>query len=193
VPPTATAAPTKAAAGSGDAKDVITKALRAQMTKSLRAVVTTQSPTEKSDIKIEFVPTDNYHLTINSAEGIVEMIITGGKSYMKVGDTWQLFPVDIAGLIQEMTADTTDSAIGSISDVKLVGPDVLDGAPMMVYTFKQTVTITGQTQTSDVKAWIGVSDGLTHKSISESTVAGVTTTTTQIITYDPSIKITPPM
>ena len=64
---------------------------------------------------------------------------------------------------------------------------------MMVYTYSSKVSFAGIDSTSTSKVWIGVSDNLPHKAIVDGEALGVKSTTTQIISYDPSIKIEAPM
>lgn len=192
VAPTATTAPTKAV--SGDAKSTLIASLQTDLMKrSLRAQVTSETAGTTTPMTIEYVPPDRYHIVTSSAGMNFEMIIIGKQAWQKAGETWQVFPTDFSALISSMSNELSAEALAGITDVQTVGTENLDGAPMTVYSYKSTTTVSGVTTTSNAKLWVGVRDGLPHKAVSESTLNGVATKTTQLITYDPALKIEPPI
>jgi hypothetical protein len=65
----------------------------------------------------------------------------------------------------------------------LVGPDILDGKPMLVYQYTLN--------NSPAKLWVGVADGLPYKVESVSKSGAKTTVT--ISDYNAQIVLTPPI
>jgi len=196
--PAATAVPTKAPTASplpaGDPRDAILKAMKTQMGgKSYRVRQTSESSSGKTQSIVEFVPPDRYHITTNVGTNTTEMIIAGKKAYQKIGDKWLDFPVDVGSFIQALTSAASEEAGKGISDVKLVGPDVLDGVPTLVYTYNSKAKFGDIETSSSIKLWVAVSDGLPRKMIVEGEAMGIKSTTTQLIEYDPSIKIEAPI
>lgn len=108
-----------------------------------------------STMNYEVIPPDRIHALIDSQGSITEQYIIGSDAYMKLGDEWMKLPVEmenVYGLAIEQTRNL-------ITDVALVGPDTLDGAPMMVFTYSLNMH---NIETKN-KVWVGVLDGYIHQ------------------------------
>ncbi len=195
---TATPAPTKAPAApsapSGNPRDSIIKAMQAQLaSKSYRVRSTIVSASGTMQSVVEFVPPDRLHSTTTSVASTTEMIIVGTKAYQKSGTAWINLPFDVGSMMKSLTSSASEEAIAGISDVKFVGAEVLDGAPTFVYTYASTYKSGDIESSGTVKLWVGALDNLPRKTIIQGATMGYTATTTQLIEYDPTIKIEAPI
>jgi hypothetical protein len=79
------------------------------------------------------------------------------------------------------------------ADVKLVGPDTLDGVPMLVYQYTQTNPM-GMKLKSTSKTWLSVADGLPRKTETEGEFNGAKTKMLMTMSdYNADIKIDAPL
>lgn len=138
---------------------------RSQELESYRMDVTvTQDEKVTSTMNYEIVKPDKIHAVIDSDGTVIEEIIIGSKTYMKMGDTWTEFPLDVSSLMEQ----GFDLYRDNIKNAKLVGPDTIDGTPMMV--FEYTYELNGTEYTS--KMWVGLLDGYIHRTEGDSEVDG---------------------
>ena len=96
-------------------------------------------------------------------------------------------------------AATIDELTKHITDAKVVGPDTLDGKPMMVYQYALTVKVNdaGAESSSITKMWVG-DDRLPYKLESDgSTNITGKTTTSHLVNiysgYNTDLKIAAPI
>lgn len=167
-PPTATSAP------SINPLDALTKAYRAWAgVKSFRSKMTTTGVTTGTqEMTLEVVMPDRFHMVGKQFEAI----IIGATFYMKVGTQWQktTLPKGLDFSLADIKKILAE--LGATTQVKLIGPDVLDGAPMLVYEYTTTIK-TPTTTTVTSKVWVAVADGLPRKmeSLSKSGIKTVAT------------------
>ena len=179
--------------------DVITKAMRAQMdAKSYRARINqTASNNTESTMLVEYVAPDRYRVVRDAGAGgagsELEHLIVGKDSYMRAGDgPWTKLPVDMGGMISSFKDPKTIEELNKGAEVKFIGPDTLDGAPMLVYQYAldNVGGLAGKTVT---KTWVAVSDGLPRKSESDGEFQGIKSNTVFTISdYNTDIKIERP-
>jgi hypothetical protein len=111
---------------------------------------------------IETTLPDATHTTFNVSGQTIETINVGGKSYIKIGDTWQESPAIDSGIASPVSggdivgAITTPTSPGDTIAKK--GAETLDGVATDVYENK---TSDGTT----VTIWIGQKDHLPRKSV----------------------------
>ena len=191
---TTSAAPVQA---SGDPRQDVKKALTAMFAaKSFRARLTT---TTGNVMDMEFVAPDRFHTKGQSqSEGqppAREMIIIGKDTFVRLGNMeWRQVPagMGLGETVQQFRPDVT-SEMMKREDIKFIGPDVLDGSPVLVYQYK----LKGEEQHL-WKMWIGSSDGLPRKNESEAETDSEgkpIKTRMNVIYYDynTNIKIEPPV
>ncbi len=120
-----------------------------------------------------------------------ETIIISDTMWTRAGDgaAWNKSPGG-AAMLSMMGEKEIDATTNSITDVKLIGPELLNGVATWVYTFTSDRADLGVT--SQVKMWIGALNGLVLQQQVEGEAGGVKSKTTQTVTYDPSIKIEAP-
>ena len=176
--------------------DVITKAMRSQFdAKSYRARMNlSASNGTTTAMLVEYVSPDRYHVVRDAGAGDqaskLEYIIVGKDTYMKTGDgPWTKFPVDMGGMISSFKDPKTIEELNKGAEIKFVGPDTLDGMPMLVYqhTLDNAGGLVGKVVT---KTWVAVADGLPRKSESDGEYQGIKTKTVSTISdYNSDIKI----
>jgi hypothetical protein len=180
--------------------DVMTKAMRAQLdAKSYRAHVTSSlSDGSSNAMVIEYVAPDRYRMVNDAQTGgknfKQEFIIVGGATYIKAPNGgWVKSPVDASGIVKAFRDPKMLDELTKTADVKFVGPDTLDGAPMLVYQYTQNNPM-GMKLKSTAKTWLSVADGLPRKTESEGEFNGQKTKTLVRITdYNADIKIESPV
>lgn len=193
-PPVATAAPS---APAGDAKDAILAALRKQLTSGpYRTSAAITSENGSVEVIGEVIPPDRMRSVSTIAGRKSEMIFIGDKGWMKSGDAdWKDMGASNATMaLSQFSTAMVDDMANAISDARLIGPDVVNNAPAMAYSyfmdsnkFKTPIDVK-----SNVQVWIDVATGLIVKQEIDGEVMGVKSKTVQTVTYDPAIKIEAP-
>jgi hypothetical protein len=179
--------------------DVMTKAMRAQLdAKSYRAnIKNTSSNGSTNTLVVEYATPDRYHMVTHTQAGgrdtTLEYIIVGKDTFAKMnGGAWTRFPLDMSKMISAFRDPKIIEQMAKTSDVKFVGTDTVDGAPMLVYEYTMD-NAAGMNVKSHAKTWVAVSDGLPRKSESEGEFSGVKTKTEMTVSgYNSDIKIEPP-
>jgi hypothetical protein len=181
--------------------DAMTRAMRAQLdAKSYRASVTnTFDGGAPHRMLMEYVAPDSYRMITMGhggagADQSTESVIAKGALYMKTADgRWAKSPIDATEMIKAFRDPKMLDELTKTADVKFVGPDTLDGAPMLVYQYTQTNPM-GMNLKSTAKTWLSVADGLPRKTETESVFNGKKSTTLVIMSdYNADIKIESPV
>ncbi|HEX8422207.1 MAG TPA: hypothetical protein VF634_02285 [Pyrinomonadaceae bacterium] len=180
--------------------DVMTRAMRAQLdAKSYRARVTSSlSDGTSNAMVIEYVAPDRYRMVNDSQSGgqnfKQEFVIVGGATYIKAPNRgWVKSPVDASQIVKAFRDPKMLDELTKTADVKFVGPDTLDGAPMLVYQYTQNNPM-GMNLKNTAKTWLSVADGLPRKTESEGEFNGQKTKTLVTISdYNADIKIESPV
>jgi hypothetical protein len=196
--PAATDAPTTAPAPSGSAKDAIIAAM--QTTLKLKAgpyrttsIITSDNGT--ITMTGDLIPPDKLHTTMKAADFEMENIIIGNQGWIKQNGKWAVSPMSSKVVLQSaflaLTAEQLDL---TISDAKEVGAEAVKGEPARVYTFISTTDLGESGKIiSAVKLWVNAKSGLPVKQEIAGEAGGVKSTTVQMIEYDPTISVVPPM
>lgn len=154
--------------------------------KSFRARFTRTSGTTTTDGTLEVVLPDHFHFISKQSE----VIIIGKTIYLKTGTQWQKVALNQGFDFSFADVKKLQEELGVATEVKLIGADVLDGAPMLVYQY--TTTIKGPPAiTTTSKVWVAVSDNLPRKS--ETTGSTGAKTVTTFSDYNANIVINPPI
>ena len=206
--PTATTAPTAAptsaptsaaAAAPANPGDFLVNSQKAFMSHKVRVTMnqTSSADNQTRTSVVEFQPPDAIHLV--NTDGTEFLVIRGKGTWGKEGGTWTKFPIDMSSVAFSMfdpkKIQDLEKAVTSTPPV-FVGPDIIDGRPMFVYTYQSTVTgLTNLNLTSKNKIWIGATDDLPYKMESDSpdpVKADVTDHMVLTYNYDNSINLQPP-
>ncbi len=181
--------------------DVLTRAMRSQLdAKSYRAHVTTTSDQGTARMIIEYAAPDRYRMNVESQTGEagksfkMEYVIVGGATYLKTPNgRWVRSPIDAGQMIKAFRDPKMLDQLSKSTDVKLVGPDTIDGEPMLVYQYTQNNPL-GLNLKANSKTWLSVADGLARKTESEGEMDGKKTKTLITISdYNTDIKIDAPL
>ncbi len=182
--------------------DVMTKAMRAQLdAKSYRAHVTSSmGDGAATKMLIEYTAPDRYRMTGEGAGGEagkgfkMEYVIVGGATYIKTPNGgWVKSPIDASAMIKNFRDPKMLDELAKTADVKLVGTDTIDGAPMLVYQYTQNNPM-GMNLKSTSKTWLSVADGLPRKTESEGEFDGKKTKTLITMSdYNADIRIEAPV
>ncbi len=194
-----------AAAISADDKplDVMLRAMHAQLdAKSFRAHIT--STTDKgtnSTMTVEYAAPDRYRMVRegDAAGGAgknaqMEFVIADNKTFIKTPNGgWVQSPIDAGVMIKAFRDPKTIEELTKTADVKLVGPDTLDGQPMLVYQYTQNNPL-GMNLKSTAKTWLSVADGLPRKTETDGDFNGVKSHTVVTVSdFNSDIKIESPV
>lgn len=180
--------------------DVMTRAMRAQLdAKSYRAhVAISNSDGTNNAMVIEYVAPDRYRMTSDLQVGgknvKQEFIIAGNATYIKAPNgTWVKSPIDTSSIVKAFRDPKTLDELTKTADVKFIGPDTINGTPMLVYQYTQNNPM-GMKLRSTAKTWLSVADGLPRKTESEGEFNGQKTKTLVTISdYNADIKIESPV
>jgi outer membrane lipoprotein-sorting protein len=182
--------------------DVMLRAVRAQLdAKSYRAHVTSSlADGAPNKMTIEYVAPDRYRMIREGQgggageNGKMEFVIVNGAMYMKAPNGgWVKSPIDASQMIKAFRDPRMLDELAKTADVKLVGADTLDGAPMLVYQYTQNNPM-GMNLKSTSKTWLSVADGMPRKTETAGEFDGKKTTTLVTISdYNSDIKIDSPV
>ena len=155
-----------------------------------RTTITITSTGSVSEMDAEVILPDRFHITSKRKDKTSEMIIVDGKTYTKTDGTWTESTQDMSDL-----TDSFASAVGkntTISDVKFVKADAVDGIPALVYSFNSLYKSGDMEVNTATMMWIDPLNGLPIKMVEDSVYNGAKSHIEQSIVYDPSITIEAP-
>lgn len=190
--PTQPPAPTAAPAAGGRTLDVVMAAARAQLTqKGYRSRILSESAGTKTEMSVEFVAPDRYHIVSPATE----MIVIADKTYMKQGDTWTQIPMDMGAMLKQFQdpAFMMESTGFVMNNAGYKGVEDVDGVAADFYEYDSTITLQGTTYSSRTQLWVSKETGLPLKSVITSELAGVQSVTTTLYEYPTDLKIEAPI
>lgn len=193
---------------SADPRADVEKAMRGRLAvKSYRMrKVLTMSSGLTTITSYETVNPDRMHMTTETTlpgkgTGKRETIIIGKEAYRKTGDAqWEKDEYGTADALEKMRDPKLIDAVAQKAEVKYLGTDMLEGAPMMIYQYT-IKDLLGPGKDAVSKIWIGATDHLEHQMESESDIESTikpgqithTKTTVTYYDYNTDIKIESPM
>ena len=189
-------------AGSANPRDDLAKAFRGWgSVKSFRARITTTGLPggQSQETTIEVQMPDRFHSTTPRAE----MIKVGGDIYFKLPTGWQKIAQNVD--IDFADPKKFEADIGASTESRLIGPDVFEGTPCLVYEY--TTRFTGQggpaagavdkaagkvSDTYTAKVWIAVADNLPRK-VESGDPSSTARSTIVYYDFNAPITINPPV
>ncbi len=193
---------------SADPRADMVKAMRASLdAKSYRSrIATTGSNGRNINITAEFVAPDRMRIVTEmdmpgQSPNKSERIYIGKQSYARAGDApWQKDSLDMSDMLSQMRDPKLIEAVQQKAEVKYLGTETLNGAPMLIYQYK-IKDVLGTGIDSNSKMWIGATDNLQHQVETESDFADPSNTgkmihsktTITFYDYNTDINIEPPM
>ena len=194
--PAATQPPANKSVLPSDPRTVVENALRAQP-KALPFKITTTIGS--GDTQINTITVIESPTRIMLVEPNRSVIWADGQCFEKTGDAaWQTCTNPTTGQtaqasVSSLLDDTTiNDAISLIKTVKLTGTDTLNGINTSIYEYTSSGPLMGIQVDSTSSMWVDENKGLPVKVVTTSTVNGNTSTFTQLISYDPTIKVVTP-
>ena len=194
-PPTPAVAATSSAPApaSGSALDAISAAYKASVAAKSYHVESTITSGGTTTIASTFdiMRPDRLHRTTTIHGKTSESIIIDATTYARANGGEWVKSTDSTGaldILQQIGADsaTIDQLTKQITDAKVIGPDTLDGKPMMVYQYALTFKVNdaGAESSSITKMWVG-NDSLPYKLESDGStnITGKTTTSHTVNIY----------
>lgn len=181
--------------------DVLMKATRAQLAASSYRVhvISSAGDGPANNMVIEYVAPDRFRMVSEAQAGEgkgvkQEFVIIGDATYVKgPSGQWVKSPVGAAAMIKAFRDPKMQEEMAKSTDIKLIGPEMFGGTPTLVYQYTQN-NFMGMNIKSTAKTWIGVADGLPHKSEAEGEFNGMKTKTQMTISdYNSDIKIEAPI
>jgi len=186
------ATPTTGGSSSTDARAALLRAINASLTAGPYRVVAAIT-TGASSIAMhgEVILPDRFHVFSSVSGGPErEYIIMGSTTYAKVGSRWSAVQLDLSALLDNFVNRVDPS---TISNVRLVGREDVNGAPALAYTYVYTNNISGTEITNNDKMWVDAARGLPVKTVVDGSLNDSVYHSEQSIEYDSSITIeTPP-
>jgi len=175
-----------------DARAAVLQAIQAHLDAGpYRVVASITAGAATTAIHGEVILPDRFHLfSSNSGGPEREYIIIGSATYARMNGEWSPLQIDLSGLIANFI-DHVDPE--TISDVRLAGPEDVNGTPALAYTYTYTNTIDGTLITSQGKIWVGAASGLPLKQAVDGEAGGTAYHSEQTIEYDSSITIEAPV
>jgi hypothetical protein len=132
-------------------------------------------------------------------DGTHSVISADGQCYEKTGaGAWGACAAPATGQTALANANslldqaTIEAAIAIIKTVTLSGTDTLNGINAQIYDYASSGTLMGMQVDSSAKMWVNEKTGLPIKVVTTSTVGSATSTFTQLITYDSTLKVVTP-
>ena len=156
--------------------------------KSYREEVETYKDNQlAATINLEVVNPDKIHGYINSQETKTEVIMISQDFYIKVNDSWM--KVDLPMDLQQYVV-SFEKYQQNMTDIKMLGPDNLDGRPTMVVQFSYNTNDSQNT----TKVWVGLMDGYIYKMETESVINGENYLSTVVLSdFNADIHIEAPI
>jgi len=184
-----TAEPTKPLGSSLSPPDALAQSMRAQLeAKSYRVRISSFSSTVQGETLVEYVAPDRIHMT----NPISEMIGVGSETYARQGQgPWQKAPFNAGEIAATFRDPKLIEDLTTNYDIKFVGTDTLDGAPMMVYEYAPKAT-SPASRSGKTKVWISTEDSLPRK-VETQGVNNTSVTTIIYSDYNSDIKIELPV
>lgn len=176
------------AALAGPKEDILAAHQKMLEKGKFRITGTTTSKKNTTALWMEVEWPDRYHMRNADAE----FIIVPGRTFMKQGNQWMPFPMDMSNMIRHLTPEAMRQGYEAMRDVQDLGTEDVDGRPARVYAYATSGEIMGIRSDSRVKLWIDADSGLVVKQVVDGEAMRIPSTTEQRYEYDPSIAIRAP-
>lgn len=141
--------------------------------KSYRVHTTTLTHGKTSTGTADFVAPNRMHIIDEKSEIIV---VPEGTYEKSANGKWEKSRFDMSAMIAKSRTPEFINSLVEDTQVHLIGPDTLDGKPMMVYEVIQTIVAPNLKNT--YRLWISTSDHLLYRSealVGESKITSIYT------------------
>lgn len=169
-----------------DCKSDLDAIFKAQLATPYRTEMTIKGPSQPMTVTAEVIYPDSFHM--KAAQ--METIMVKKKAWMKMGGTWQAMPAEAAAQFSAMINSGISKGVAAVKDVQCLGTQSYEGGSYDAYQFNTSGEMMGIQSTAKVTLY--ASDGLPAWLVVDGEAMGKKSVTVQKVTFDPSIKITPP-
>ena len=165
--------------------DALAQAMRTQLSaKSYRVRISSSPSPVQGETLVEYVAPDR----IRMSNPLSEMVAVGNVTYTRQGDgPWQEAPINAGEIARTFRDPKLIDQLTTNYDIRFVGQDTLDGAPMLVYEYTPKGTAPSP-KGGKTKVWINADDSLPRK-VETQGVTNPTVTTIIYSDYNSDIKI----
>lgn len=175
----------------GDARadaraEVLAAFEKAQAHKSYRVVSTTELEGKPVVTTIDVQLPASFHMKNPDTE----MIVLPGATWMNQGGQWMRLPMDMSGMVKNMTLQAMREGADLVKSVEETGQETVEGCASSLYKYRTEGRVMGIDATADVQLAVCDSTGLPVRAISEDAKGRGRT----VITYDyeAAVDIRPP-
>lgn len=178
----------------GEALGKLKTAYPYRLTETTTATTSDQSVPPTTRVA-EFAAPDRSHVKLsggNTADDI-EMIAIGDKEYWYADGKWTENARQSATRKAKAGEDLEKMLASATKEVKLVGPETVNGVPCFAYTYSMEINESRNKYAGTGKAWIGAADGLPHQIDSEFNVGGFNQKSHIVYEYNVDLKIEQPI
>jgi hypothetical protein len=181
--------PAKPLSTSMTPSDALAQAMRTQLSaKSYRVRISSSPAAAQGETLVEYVAPDRIHMS----NPLNEMIAVGSVTYTRQGDgPWQKAPINAGEIARTFRDPKLIDQLTTNYDIKFVGEDTLDGAPMLVYEYTPKATSSAP-KGGKTKVWISAVDSFPRK-VETQGVTNPSVTTIIYSDYNTDIKIELPV
>jgi len=172
---------------SGNPRDDVIKASKKFTEQNSFQATMNGTGSKGMNMEIQYVAPDRYHIK-NSP--LMEIIIIGKSTYMKIDGKWQKSPASLSDSIPKMRDAFTEEGLKSLGEVEYVGEDSVGGKNALLYRYKGN-TLKDETA-YESKLWIGKDNGLPLKIEVEYPNSDLLKQMTTVYDYDTKVTIESP-
>lgn len=135
---------------------------------------------------------DRYHMKMDAAGSVNEIIVIPGETWMKQGGSWMKLPMDMSAMIQSMTPEAMRKSFEGMSNVRELGSESIGGRDAVGYAYDSKVEMMGITSTSSVRLWVDEDSGLPIRQEIDGEAMGTRSKTVQDYAFDASVEVQAP-
>lgn len=133
---------TKETAADSDPKTVLVNSMKSLQDEKawIAEVDTSNDAMPQGDVKmqIKYAAPDNFQIENNASGTKMQIVATGGKTYIQTGGKWQEAPasVNMGQMINGMKDMFSDEKLQAFKNIQYAGKETLDGKELSVYTYE---------------------------------------------------------
>ncbi|HEX5733081.1 MAG TPA: hypothetical protein VF131_09625 [Blastocatellia bacterium] len=186
---TSSTEPAKPLSSSISPPDALAQAMRTQLAaKSYRVRISSYPAAMQGETLVEYVAPDRIHMS----NPLSELIAVGSVTYTRRGSgPWEKAPINAGEIARTFRDPKLIDQLTTNYDIKFVGQDTLEGAPMLVYEYTPKET-SPSPKGGKTKVWISADNSLPRK-VETQSAANPGVTTIIYSDYNSDIKIELPV
>ena len=152
------------------------------------ADISIESASHKMTISSDVILPDQFHMNMPQAE----VIKTAKGVWMKIGGKWQAMPAAVGNAMQGPIDQAITKGMKSIKNLACLGTQTYANQSLVGYEFDSSGEFGGIKSTAHVVLYADPATNLPAYITVNGEAMGKKSTTTEHITFDPGITITPP-